>query len=181
MIEAGATVIATEPGYAWVETRRESACCHCATAGSCGVSALGKALGTRPDRVRLPDPLSVQTGERVVIGIAEERLLSAAFRAYMVPLLCMLGAALAGAQLGFSQWGTGFFSLAALAAGLAWPGAHARGATAEVQPVLLRRVRDGEADVGVEAPGGACVSPQEVSTRVTGTGTRDGVAIVKDH
>jgi sigma-E factor negative regulatory protein RseC len=148
MIEADATVIATEAGYAWVVTRRESACCHCATAGSCGVSALGKALGTRPDRMRLPDPLSLQTGERVVIGIAEERLLSAAFRAYMVPLLCMLGAALTVAQQGFSQWVIGFCSLAALAASLAWPRRRGKAAEDSSRPVLLRRARDGEANSG---------------------------------
>jgi sigma-E factor negative regulatory protein RseC len=156
MIETGATVIATEPGYAWIETRRESACGHCATAQSCGVSTLGKALGTRPDRMRLPDPLSVRTGERIVIGIPEERLLSAAFRAYMVPLLCMLCAALAGAQLGFSQWGIGLCSLAALAASLAWPGTRGRAAEAGAQPVLLRRAHDGEAGVGMKDMDRSC-------------------------
>ena len=156
MIEAGATVIATEPCYAWIETRRESACCHCATAGSCGVSALGKALGTRPDRMRLPDPLSVQTGERVVIGIPEERLLAAAFRAYMVPLLCMLGAALAGAQLGFSQWGIGFSGLVALAAGLGFSGAGMRDTNMACRPVMLRRARDGDAGVGMKDMDRSC-------------------------
>jgi sigma-E factor negative regulatory protein RseC len=156
MIEAGATVIATEPGYAWVETRRESACGHCATAGGCGVSVLGKALGTRPDRLRLPDPLSVQTGERVVIGIPEERLLAAAFRAYMVPLLCMLGAALAGAQLEFSQWGIGFSGLAALAAGLGFSGAGMRDTDVACRPVMLRRSHDGEQGIEVKVLGRSC-------------------------
>lgn len=156
MIEAGARVIATEPGYAWIETRRESACCHCATAGSCGVSALGKALGTRPDRVRLPDPLSVQTGERVVIGIPEERLLAAAFCAYMVPLLCMLGAALAGAQLGFSQLGIGFSSLVALAAGLGFSGAGMRNSNTVCRPVMLRRTHGGELGIEVKVLERSC-------------------------
>ena len=161
MIEAAATVISTEPGYAWLETRRESACCHCATAQSCGVSALGKVLGSRPGRLRVADTLALRVGERVVIGIPEQRLLAAAFRAYMMPLLWMVGAALAGAQLGFSQWGIGLCSLAALAAALAWPLAHRHGAEADAQPVLLRRARDGEPNVGVKAPGGACGSPRD--------------------
>ena len=156
MIEAAATVIATEAGYVWLETRRESACGHCASAQGCGVSTLGKALGSRTSRLRVADTLALSAGEHVVIGIPEERLLAAAFSAYMTPLLCMVGAALAGAQLGFSQWGIGLGSLAALAAGLAFPGAHARSAAANTQPVLLRRARDGEPNVGVEAREGAC-------------------------
>ena len=150
MIEAAATVIATEAGYAWLETRRESACGHCASSQGCGVSTLGNALGSRPNRMRVADTLALSAGEHVVIGIPEERLLAAAFSAYMTPLLCMVGAALAGVQLGFGQWGIGLFSLAALAVALAWPGARGRAAAADTQPVLLRRARDGEADVGMK-------------------------------
>jgi len=150
MIEAVATVIATEAGYVWLETRRESACGHCASAQGCGVSTLGKAMGSRPGRLRVADTLALSAGEHVVIGIPEERLLAAAFSAYMTPLLCMVGAALAGVQLGFGQWGIGLCSLAALAVALAWPGARGRAAAADTQPVLLRRARDGEADVGMK-------------------------------
>lgn len=164
MIEVAATVISTEAGYAWLETRRESACGHCASAQGCGVSTIGQALGARPGRLRVVDTLALRTGERVVIGIPEERLLAAAFSAYMTPLLCMVGAALAGVQLGIGQWGIGLCSLAALAAALAWPGARGRAAAADTQPVLLRRARDGEPNVGVEAPGGACGSPGNGST-----------------
>ena len=165
MIEAAATVIATEAGYAWLETKRESACGHCAASPSCGASTLGKMLGARPGRLRVADTLALRAGERVVIGIPEERLLGAAFRAYLVPLLWMVGAALAGVQLGFSQWGIGLCSLAALAAGLAWPGMRRRSAAADVEPVLLRRVHDGEREVRVNAPAGACGLTREADAR----------------
>jgi len=165
VIEAAATVIATEPGYAWLESRRESACGHCATASSCGVSTLGEALGGRPNRLRVADTLALQTGERVVIGIPEQRLLAAAFRAYVVPLLWMVGAALAGAQLGFSQWAIGFCSLAALAASLVWPRRRGDAAEDSARPVLLRRARDGEANIGVEAAGEVCGSSRRVISR----------------
>jgi sigma-E factor negative regulatory protein RseC len=141
VIETAARVIAVEAGYAWVETQRESACCHCATAGSCGVSALGKVLGARADRLRLPNPLAVSAGDEVVIGIPEQRLLAAAFRAYLVPLLCMLGVAVAGAQLGLSSWASGLGSFAALAAGLAGSGAGMCRDNAATQPVMLRRAQ----------------------------------------
>jgi len=141
MIETGARVIATEPGYAWIETRRESACGHCATAGSCGVSVLGKVPAARADRLRLPNPLAVRAGDEVVIGIPEQRLLAAALRAYLVPLLCMLGAVLAGTRLGFSQWGSGLAGLVALLAGLTGAGAGLRRSGADASPVMLRRLQ----------------------------------------
>jgi sigma-E factor negative regulatory protein RseC len=142
VIETGARVIAVEPGYAWLETQREGACGHCATAGSCGVSVLGKLSGARARRLRLPNPLSVRAGEAVVIGIPERRLVAAAFRVYLLPLLCMLGAAMAATQLGFSQWAIGLASLVALAAGLGGSVWGRRRVAAGEQPVILRRVHD---------------------------------------
>ena len=150
MIKAGATVTATEPGYAWIETRRKSACGHCAAAQGCGVSVLGEALGARPTRLRVVDTLALSAGEHVVIGIPDRRLPAAAFRAYLAPLLWMVGTALAGAQLGFSQWAIGLCSFTALAAALFWSVTHSRVAEADMQPVLLRREHEREADLGLK-------------------------------
>ena len=93
MLETQATVIATEPGFAWVESARHGACGSCSAQGSCGTRMLGEALApAATSQVRVRDPLGVQVGEQVVIGMNEQNSLRAAFMLYGLPLVgLMLG------------------------------------------------------------------------------------------
>jgi sigma-E factor negative regulatory protein RseC len=146
MIETPARVVAVEPGYAWVESGRRSSCSHCAGGDSCGVSSLGKLFAVRTQRMRLPDPLGLRTGEDVVIGLSEQRLVVAAAVAYMLPLFTMITAALAGAHLGQGQLAPALSSLAGLAGGL-WLVKHRSGrrrVMARYRPVITGRPPLGE-------------------------------------
>ena len=141
MIEIQARVVAVESGFAWVESERRSGCSHCTSSGSCGVSSLGKLFAVRKQRIRLPDPLGVRTGEDVVLGLSERRLVAAAAVAYMLPLCTMIGTALLGASLGYGQGAVASSSLAGLAGGL-WLVKRRSGsgqAIAHYQPVILGR------------------------------------------
>ncbi|MCC8999186.1 MAG: SoxR reducing system RseC family protein, partial [Candidatus Contendobacter sp.] len=71
MIEEQAVVVETGDGYAWVETRRRSACSACATSEGCSTAVLAKAWGDRRARVRAISNLSLQPGDSVIIGLAE--------------------------------------------------------------------------------------------------------------
>jgi len=139
MIEIQARVVAVEPGYAWVESERRSGCSHCTSSDSCGVSSLGEFFAIRKQRTRLPDPLGVRTGEEVVLGLSEQRLVAAAAVVYMLPLCAMIGAALLGASLGYGQSAVALASLAGLIGGLWLVKSRSVGgqASARYQPVIL--------------------------------------------
>lgn len=139
MIEIQARVVAVEPGYAWVESERRSGCSHCTSSDRCGVSSLGKLFAIRKQRIRLPDPLGVRTGEDVVLGLSEQRLVAAAAVAYMLPLCSMIGTALFGASLGYGQGAVALASLAGLVGGLWLVKRRSVGgqASARYQPVIL--------------------------------------------
>lgn len=144
MLEAYATVQAVEPGYAWVESERQSACGGCASSMHCGVSALGKSIGRQRVTVRLRDPLGVRPGDAVIIGVSEARLLGVAAAAYLVPLVAMVvcalvGSAISGADaappLGAAIGLTGSFVFL-------WFRRLGRSRTEGGQPVILRRHTD---------------------------------------
>ena len=105
MLEAHATVQAVEPGYAWVESERQSACGGCASSARCGVSTVAKLVDRRL-RIRLRDPLGVRPGESVVIGVSEERLLGVAAVVYLVPLFAMVACALAASAMARRRLGS---------------------------------------------------------------------------
>jgi len=152
MIETQAIVVAVEPGYAWVESERRSACSHCESGSSCGVSSLGKLFGVKRNRMRLGDPIGVHAGDAVVIGLSEQRLLRAAALAYMLPLLVMLAIAVLSAQLGYSQAMTVVASLLGLAGGL-WLARQRSRRTAAgdlYNAVLLRRTVVAKLDIVFE-------------------------------
>ncbi|MEK6748126.1 MAG: SoxR reducing system RseC family protein [Pseudomonadota bacterium] len=94
MIEQEGTAVAVAGAQVWIEFQRQTACGHCAVNGSCGTGAVGKVLGRRPNRVALTNTLGVQVGERVVVGVDELALVTAAGWAYAVPLLGLLTAPL---------------------------------------------------------------------------------------
>jgi sigma-E factor negative regulatory protein RseC len=146
MMETRARVIRVEPGYAWVESERRSGCSHCGSRESCGVSSLGKLFAVRIQRTRLPDPLGVQTGEDVVLGLSEQRLVAAASIAYMLPVFIMIATALLSSGLGHGQGSVAMSSVVGLIGGL-WLVRHLscrKLSFARYQPVILRRQRADE-------------------------------------
>lgn len=154
MIEIEARVVAVEAGYAWVEAERRSGCSHCSSSTSCGVASLGKAFGVRQQRLCLPDTLGVRTGENIVIGLSEQRLVAAAAMAYMLPLFLMIGTALVSAALGYGQGALALSSLVGLAGGL-WLVQHrfgSRRAIARYQPVILERPQLSEHTLEFKTP-----------------------------
>ncbi|MFN2308769.1 MAG: SoxR reducing system RseC family protein [Gammaproteobacteria bacterium] len=147
MIEETARVIATEAGFVWVETRRQSTCGGCAAKSGCGTAALAKVLGTRRTRVRAIDRQGVQVGDEVVVGIDESALIRGSLAVYAVPLLGLLAGAVLGGVLSARLLVGGEaltlgLGIAGLLAGLIW----LKGFTVRIrddgryQPVVLRRL-----------------------------------------
>lgn len=144
--EDGQVVTVEEEGWAWVETRRPTACGACAAGQGCGTSVLAGVLGRRKAPVRVINRIGAVAGDRVVIGISESSLVRGSLAIYAVPLLGLFAGALFGQFL--SGGYTEYADLASLlggsagfAAGLAWLRRFSRvtGRDDRYQPVLLRR------------------------------------------
>ena len=141
MLEAHGTVRAVEPGYAWVESERRSACGSCESSSRCGVSTIATLVGNRPLALRLRDPLGVHPGDAVVIGVSETRLLRVAAVAYLLPLFAMVVVALAASAISDSAASAPLGAVAGLAGSLACL-RLSRGDQVQrerYQPVILRR------------------------------------------
>lgn len=146
MIEETARVVSSEAGHVWVEAERKSSCGHCSARAGCGTSVLDQVLGRKPMRFRLSDGgLGLQAGDRVVIGIEDSVLMRGSLMVYLMPLVFMLGGALAG-EAAAPQWGGGegvvvLAGLVGLLAGLGWVARVSRrmGTDQRYRPVLLRR------------------------------------------
>jgi sigma-E factor negative regulatory protein RseC len=142
MIEESALVVAVEPGFAWVETRRRSACTSCAVSSHCGTSAISKLFGARVSRLRVRDGIGVEVGDRVVIGLAEGALTRASLLAYLVPLIALMLVASAARTAGVGEGLSALAGLLGLCLGLWASGRLTGGAVGRrgYRPLLLRRV-----------------------------------------
>ncbi len=104
MIEESACVIEVGAGYALVEVQRASACASCHSQSSCGSAALAQVWGNKSLRTRAVSNLSLQPGDRVVVGMADGVLLRGALLVYLLPIVLLIAGALL-AQLSFAAAG----------------------------------------------------------------------------
>jgi len=139
MIEEEARVVAVEPERVWLEKPRETACTGCAQV--C-VGALTSGLfAARSSSIPVRTSLTLNVGDRVVIGLDESALLLSAFKVYLVPLFALFAGALLGDSMLAADWGAALGGLGGAAlslAGMKFLGAFDR---ARLQPVILREVR----------------------------------------
>ena len=150
MIEQVATVVAVEGDSAWVETQRQGACGACAMNKGCGAGLFAKAFGFATPRLKVGCIPHVETGDRVVIGIDERALVRGSFAAYMLPILFMLGFALAG-EAAARVWLAVNDDLASmvsgtvgLVSGLMWLKYHSRRILHDrrYQPLILKKTTE---------------------------------------
>jgi sigma-E factor negative regulatory protein RseC len=155
VIEEFGVVVAVAGDCADVRTERRGTCGGCSADGTCGTSILDRFLGRRPVLVRARNLAQAGVGERVVLGVAEAELLTAALAVYLVPLLGLLGGAFLGEMFrppGSDLWvllgGACGFALA-----LSWLRRYSAGVARGVErrPIILRRL-DG-ASIPVSLPG----------------------------
>jgi len=144
MIEEPAVVVEAGAGYAWVETRRRSACGACSASEGCGTAVLAKVWGDRRARVRALSTLPLQPGDAVIVGLAEGALLRGSLLVYLLPIVLLLAGALLG-QTAFAGAGEEPVILSG-AVGLGLGFLAARGVSrrlrsdARFQPVVMRRL-----------------------------------------
>ncbi|GAB2905198.1 SoxR reducing system RseC family protein [Rheinheimera gaetbuli] len=103
MVEEIATVVGTEQGGVWLTTTPVGTCNACQVSSDCGTGIVTKALTPRQHRFFLPTELQLLAGEQVRIGVAEQRLVSAALVVYLLPLLLLLAATLLANAAGLPE------------------------------------------------------------------------------
>jgi len=153
MIEEPAVVVETGDGYAWVETRRRSACGACSASDGCGTATLAKVWGERRMRVRAISNLPLRPGDAVIVGLAEGALVRGSLLVYLLPLALLLAGALLG-QAAFAGAGEEPVILAgAVGLGLGFLVARVLSrrlrSDARFQPVVVRRVEAAPAPINV--------------------------------
>ncbi|WP_346836841.1 SoxR reducing system RseC family protein [Microbulbifer sp. SAOS-129_SWC] len=108
MVEERGRVVAIESGAIWVETLQRSGCHGCSAKSGCGTGLLSDYLSSRADRagaarVRVAlnswDPQDIALNDTAVIGIAENTLAIGALLIYLLPLVSLLMATVAGNAL----------------------------------------------------------------------------------
>jgi sigma-E factor negative regulatory protein RseC len=154
MLTEQGRVVALEADGLWVETVRASTCGKCSAASGCGHGLLNRLGDGRRNYVRvLPgdQPLSaIAVGDEVRIAVPEEVFLRGSLLVYGLPLLGLLGGALAlpaalsdavaaNEPLAVAGAVTGFALGAGLVRWHAWRHRDDR----RLQPILLGHARAG--------------------------------------
>ena len=121
-IEASGTVAQIDGEYAIVHMD-QTGCGRCHEEGGCGGHNLGNLLCRSVRSLRVANPGQARVGDRVRIAVADGALRRSASLAYGLPLLMLLGGALAGS----AAYGEGGAMLGALGGlSIAWFALHMR-------------------------------------------------------
>jgi sigma-E factor negative regulatory protein RseC len=96
VIEETALVVSCEGDMAQVEAERRATCGACSVRDGCGTSLLARTLGRRAVLMLVRNPLQVQPGERVIVGVREKGLVQASLVVYALPLLGLILFAILG-------------------------------------------------------------------------------------
>lgn len=144
MIEESGRVVAVDGAFAWIETRRKTACGSCSAKAGCGTSVLDKAFGQRMNRIRALNQVEARVGDEVIIGLSESALVRGSFAVYAIPLVGLFaGAGLATALSGAEGEGLAILGgVLGLAAGFIAVRrfSHRIQTDRSYQPVVLRQL-----------------------------------------
>lgn len=142
MLQETGRVVAIESDALWVETVQRSTCDSCRAQNGCGQRVLGEALSSA-SRLRVVvggRPVDqYKVGQQVVIGIPEHVVVLGSLGVYLLPLLCLVGAALLASAVDASEGLVALSGGAGLLTGGLLVRLHSRcyRNSPDIQPVLL--------------------------------------------
>lgn len=144
MITETATVIGVDEDLVTVSASVKTGCSQCQVSDDCGTSAVAKAFTPRTQTLTMRSPLPLKAGDRVIIGIPEQKVLLASWLVYIMPLVTLIGGVIGLNQL--TDWHelTVFALSVLLSAGSVRlvSGYLARAKNARFEPVIVNRVTD---------------------------------------
>lgn len=156
MIERDVEVVAVKGEHIKVQFRRQSSCDGCANTDHCGSGQLSKAFSQRLDVLDMRCAQPVAVGDFVRVGISEQSLVRGTLVLYLLPLLCLIGAALLASRL-VEQWQLSELWVLPALIGGGWGGFKWAGllsARLVAEPVLVKVLSREQQRLGVEMIGG---------------------------
>ena len=90
MIEEQAQVVEVQGEHLILQAHAQSACGACSAKKGCGTSVLSKVVGKKFSRFQAVNNVNAKVGDTVVVGIAEDALLSGSAVMYFIPVLGMI-------------------------------------------------------------------------------------------
>jgi sigma-E factor negative regulatory protein RseC len=138
MIEEEATVAEVGDGVVWIVRNRGSGCSACSE--SCPSSITSGFFPLKLFRLRVPSNLLLHSGDKVLLGIADDSLTWVSFAIYLLPLLCFFSGALSGIYLIGSDLAAALGGMLGLS--LCFTGFRCFGLfdRKSLQPVILRKI-----------------------------------------
>jgi sigma-E factor negative regulatory protein RseC len=139
MIEEEAIVAEVGDGVVWIVRNRPSGCSACSE--SCPSSLASRFFPPQQFRLRVDSNLPLQSGDKVLIGIADDSLTQVSFAIYLIPLVCFFAGALVGIYLNGSDLSAAIGGLLGL--GLCFAGFSRFGLfdRQSLKPVILRKIK----------------------------------------
>jgi len=92
MIKETAMVIAVDGDSVTVEAAIKSTCNACQAQSDCGTGVISRAIAPKTQQLTLRTPMTVNVGQKVIVGIPEAGILSASAWLYLLPLITFMGA-----------------------------------------------------------------------------------------
>ncbi|WP_406666445.1 SoxR reducing system RseC family protein [Gallaecimonas sp. GXIMD1310] len=117
MIERDVQVVSVTGQQVLVQFQRQSSCDSCSSNDSCGNGQLSKALSRRLDVLSFRCTEPVAAGDWVRVGISEQSLVRGTMVLYMLPLLCLIIAAMVVASFSQQYGASELWTLAAMVLG----------------------------------------------------------------
>ena len=100
MLETRAIVVRTDPQQAWVEAVRDSSGCGQCQGKGCGSSKLSQLFCSQSERLfRVENPIAAESGDQVVIAVADGTIWQGVLHIYLLPLLLLFVGGLTGSGL----------------------------------------------------------------------------------
>ena len=96
MIEETATVVSCVDDQAKLEVQRQSTCSSCNAKSGCGTAIFSKSLGKKVSQVTVVNTMNLRVGDKVIVGLQENALLTGSAIVYLLPLVLMLVFAILG-------------------------------------------------------------------------------------
>jgi len=119
MIEENGVVVSLKGEWAVVKPAPSSGCSSCSANQGCGTASLARFFGQRNQQHFAHNPLNAQPGDRVTMGLEERALVSGSLLMYLLPLVCMIIAAILFSNLMIVPgWDTDASASLGLGAGL---------------------------------------------------------------
>ncbi len=94
MIEEQVLVVAVEGDQLLLEAQVQSSCGGCAAKKGCGTALLSQVVGKKFTQFKVKNTINARAGDRIIIGLPEQALLTGSLVMYLLPLLGMIVLAL---------------------------------------------------------------------------------------